>query len=190
MKLASEKYRLRKMAKLASGYAVIIDVGCSDMPNPYLVGKELIGFDLEKPTMTLPRNYSRFIQGDVFDLSDYFEKGAIHCIVLGEVLEHVERPLDLLRAAREVLSPGGRLILSTPNPNSFIERLLTLNLSRKYFYTNEHIVLYPQRWLIRLLEISGFTTVTLKSGGMLLPGFDLMPFPRPWCYQTIAIADV
>jgi len=47
-------------------------------------------------------------------------------------------------------------------------------------------MLYPQRWLIKMMEISGFKDIKLYSGGMIFPFFSLIPFPRPWCYQTIA----
>ena len=91
--------------------------------------------------------------------------------------------------------PGGIIVLTTPNPTSPIERLLTTPLSRRFFYGKGgvyqpfgHICLYPQRWLIRMLEVAGFTGVKLSSGGFPLPGVGLVPFPRPWCYQTIAEA--
>jgi hypothetical protein len=37
-----------------------------------------------------------------------------------------------------------------------------------------------------MMEIAGFTEVKLFSGGIPIPGLGLMPFPRAWCYQTIA----
>ena len=96
--------------------------------------------------------------------------------------------MSFLRACRETLAPGGTLVLSTPNPNSFIERLLTITLSRRFFYTNDHVMLFPQRWLIRMLERSGFSDVQLYSGGFPVPPLGLIRFPRAWCYQTIASA--
>lgn len=37
-------------------------------------------------------------------------------VVIGDVIEHVNRPVDLLRFAARHLAPGGRILVSTPNP--------------------------------------------------------------------------
>jgi SAM-dependent methyltransferase len=37
-------------------------------------------------------------------------------IVAGEVIEHVGRPGELLANSRAMLAPGGRLVITTPNP--------------------------------------------------------------------------
>ena len=40
-----------------------------------------------------------------------------------EVIEHVEAPINLLRNARRLLKPGGRIVLTTPNVDSVPARL-------------------------------------------------------------------
>jgi 2-polyprenyl-3-methyl-5-hydroxy-6-metoxy-1,4-benzoquinol methylase len=37
-------------------------------------------------------------------------------IVCGEIIEHLDRPGDLLAACAQMLEPSGQLVLSTPNP--------------------------------------------------------------------------
>ncbi len=182
----SENYRLRKMARLASGASAMIDIGCTQQPNIFLKAKNLTGFDLVKGQLS--DNYHDFILGDVFDIPEILDGKSFDCCIIGEVLEHIENPVEFLRKANLALKQGGKLILSTPNPNCIIERVLTLGLNRTYFYTKDHVMLYPQRWLIRILELAGFHRVNLHSGGIQLPGYGLVPFPRPWCYQTIAEA--
>ena len=180
----AEELRLKKLAKLISNKNKILDLGCSAIPNIYLKNKEVIGVDLVEKD--LPDNYTDLKICDVLDLHKSFSDNSIDGIVAGEILEHVEDPIGFLRECFNTLNDNGIIVLSTPNPNSFIERLLTLNLSRNYFYTKNHIMLYPQRWLIRMMEIAGFKDVKLYSGGMIFPFLSLVPFPRPWCYQTIA----
>lgn len=180
-----ESLRLRRMAGLVHGCCRVLDVGSAQMPNPFLQNPEVIGLDLAPPSDAVPA-YSDWVCADAMDLPDPFGARSFDAVIAGEVLEHVERPIDLLRALGSVLHEGGKLVLSTPNPNSFIERILTWNLSRAYFYTTDHVCLYPQRWLIRMLELAGFSDVRLVSGGFPIPVFGVVPFPRPWCYQTIA----
>lgn len=48
-------------------------------------------------------------------------------IVMEHVLEHVERPIELLRRARSWLSPGGRILAGVPNGHS-IHRLVAVKM--------------------------------------------------------------
>ncbi len=189
--IGTENYRLKKMAGLISGRQRVLDVGCKDIPNTFLQNQELIGLDFGEADM--PGNYQECRQGDAMKLPAPFEPDSFDAIHAGEILEHFEWPVEFLRGCFRTLKPGGMLVLSTPNPHSPFESLLTINLSRRFFYDKDnyrphfdHVCLYPQRWLIRMMEIAGFRQVRLHSGGMFVPLLGLVPFPRPWCYETIA----
>ncbi|MBD3369678.1 methyltransferase domain-containing protein [Candidatus Fermentibacteria bacterium] len=184
--MGKEEYRLRRMATFVRGKPRVLDIGWTELPNTYLDNEEVVGLDRVEGDM--PSNYSECVTGDATDLPEPFGRESFDALVAGEIIEHMERPVDFLRGCRAALSPGGVLVLSTPNPNSLIERALTVFLCRKRFYTATHVMLYPQRWLIRMLERAGFAEVELHSGGFPLPPFGTIPFPRPWCYQTIAVA--
>jgi 2-polyprenyl-3-methyl-5-hydroxy-6-metoxy-1,4-benzoquinol methylase len=45
------------------------------------------------------------------DLGERFDR-----VVIGDVIEHVNRPVDLLKFAARHLVPDGRILVSTPNP--------------------------------------------------------------------------
>ena len=184
-KKPNENLRLKRMADLVRGRDKVLDIGSADKPNQFLNNQVVIGLDLEQHST--PKNYTDRIVGDATILPQPFGAASFDAITAGEIIEHLVNPMDFLRCCKKTLAPDGILVLSTPNPNSPIERLLTVNLSRRYFYTEEHIMLFPQRWLIRMLERSGFSDVRLSSGGFPIPALGLIPFPRPWCYQTIAI---
>jgi len=178
-----ESYRLKKLAAFAAGAKNVLDIGCSQYPNIYLKNESVTGLDINPGRV--PGNYTRFVTGNLALLLE--EKKTYEAIVAGEVLEHVENPLKFLKECNQLLEKEGLLILSTPNPHSIIEFFLTLLINKKYFYTKDHVMIYPQRWLIRLLDLSGFTNTLLFSGGFPLPPLGLIPFPRSLCYQTIAV---
>lgn len=184
--VAAEAYRYRKMARLCEGHGRLLDIGCARVPNPYLRNPQIVGLDQRR--VKTPENYTEMVVGDAADLPRPFETASFDCVVAGELLEHLQDPIGFLRGCVTTLRPQGALVLSTPNPNWPMEQLLTMTLSRRYFYAPAHVCLYPQRWLIRMLEIAGFENVELYSGGVPIPGLGLVPFPRPWCYQTIARA--
>jgi ubiquinone/menaquinone biosynthesis C-methylase UbiE len=48
-----------------------------------------------------------------------FRENAFDCILLSEVIEHLEAPQISIREAARVLCPGGRLLITTPNYRSF-----------------------------------------------------------------------
>ncbi|MCP4401779.1 MAG: class I SAM-dependent methyltransferase [bacterium] len=187
MQLFHEGYRLKKMAQLAQHAERVLDIGCTAMPNPYLHNSDVIGFDLAHAS--LPDNYTHLIRGDVDNILQDIGPNSFDAICAGELLEHLENPVDVLRHCHALLKPVGRVILSTPNPNNPFERFLTITLNTKHFYAADHVMLYPQRWLVRILKIAGFKKVRLYSGGMIFPIIGLIPFFRPWCYQTIATAE-
>jgi len=175
------------MARFVQNAEKVLDVGCGDMPNPYLTNAIVIGLDLQKSDPK--NNYTNFVIGDVMNLPAPFKEKTFDAIIAGEIIEHLERPVDFLRNCHATLKDGGKLVLSTPNPNNIFERILTISLNTKYFYSKQHVMLYPQRWLIRMMQKSGFKNIQLYSGGIRFPVSGLIPFFRPWCYQTIAVGE-
>ncbi|WP_372987687.1 methyltransferase domain-containing protein [Marinobacter sp.] len=188
--LKYEKFRLKRMAFMAKAVGGVVgDVGFHQCPNPFLTGEEVVGIDPKSDDLELVSGYTKVYSGTLSGYIQEYGGCSFDVIMAGELIEHLEDPISFLDECFKALKPGGRLILSTPNPNSFIERLLTLMLSRRFFYTSEHVMLIPQRWLIRIMEMKGFVNVRLVSGGFPVPFFGLVPFPRPWCYQTIAVGE-
>ena len=98
--------------------------------------------------------------------SDSFE-----CILLSEVIEHLEVPQISIREASRVLRPGGRLLVTTPNYRSFwplMERAVDmLNMAPK-MAGEQHISRFHPNSLKRLLvesrlQIEYFGTIYFLS---------------------------
>jgi len=53
-----------------------------------------------------------------------YEDGLLDCVYAGEVIEHLYNPDNMVQEIARVLKPGGYFLLSTPNMNSWISRLL------------------------------------------------------------------
>lgn len=66
-------------------------------------------------------------------------------IILGEVIEHLRRPWEDLAQLREVLAPGGHIVVVTPNALSLRSRLhgrqwdQRLNLTHFYYFTRRSL---------------------------------------------------
>ena len=146
-----------------------------------------VGVDLNQPTT--PSGYEEELVGNVFALAELLPGRRFDTIICGEFIEHIENPYELLRTLREVLSPGGRLLMSTPNPLGFPVVALEYLRSRTFFYTKEHVYYFSPRWAERLLERCGFSVREVAPVGLWLPvGF--VPFPIvSLSYQVIYVAE-
>lgn len=176
-----ERRRLRLLASMSSGTSVL-DIGFAQMPNPFLAGMFRTGIDIA-PNRTSIR-YDEELQGDVFDLHKLLPGRRFDTVILGEFIEHVERPYDLLRYLRGSITPGGRILISTPNPVSWPCLLFEWFGSRSWFYSADHTYYFPPRWVRRLLHRTSYSLVRTRAVGLWLPGVTL-PCPVAWSYQVI-----
>ena len=102
-----------------------------------------------------------------------FAEASFDCVLLSEVIEHLEAPQVSIREAVRVLCPGGRLLTTTPNYRSFwplmewtIDRL---NMAPK-MVGEQHISRFHLSSLKRLLVEAG---LGLEYAGSI---YNLSPF--------------
>jgi ubiquinone/menaquinone biosynthesis C-methylase UbiE len=148
----------------------VLDIGCNTgrggivlwQLNPRL---RLTGLDIiEERIKKIPgRIYERLIlsPADKIEVEDNYFDAA----VAGEVIEHIH-PSDVpgvLNELKRILRPGGKLLLTTPNP-----RALLVLLGRDAVLKDpSHICLMLPSELRKKLHDSGFEKVVLKGSGKL-----------------------
>jgi SAM-dependent methyltransferase len=81
---------------------------------------KVVGLDVSQTAVTSAAN----IFGDHFICKDLFEyaeshPGSYDIVILTEVIEHVNKPLDFIDAIIRLLKPGGRAIITTPNKSFY-----------------------------------------------------------------------
>lgn len=82
-------------------------------------------------------------------------------ILLHHVIEHVLRPVEALRRARELLAPGGAVVVVTPNVGG-----LGFRLYGSCWYALDaprHLHLFDARTLVRASELAGLSVESLRS---------------------------
>lgn len=181
-----DRRRLRLIAKWAKG-PDILDVGATQKPNRFLRGQRVVGMDLSPMETAFP--YTEFVLCDAMAADTRLSGQTFDSVILGEVIEHVERPYDLLRAMRKLIRPGGRLILSTPNPLGIPVVAAEYAGSRRFFYSGDHTFYFAPRWVWRLLERSGYNVIKTIGCGASVFGFPV-PAPRTLSYHVIYVATV
>ena len=90
------------------------------------------------------------------DIGIVTKMSKVRTISLFHVIEHVERPDYEIRRIYEALSPGGFLIIETPNIDSFVFRLR--NYKDPLIYP-EHFWYFSKKNLQTLLKQSGFCII-------------------------------
>ena len=92
---------------------------------------------------------------------NHFPSNGMNAIVLSHVIEHVHNPTETILDCYRILTPGGRLVLSTPNHESwghslYLEKWRGLEPPR-------HLFVFNSRSLLRLLRQAGFRKISLRS---------------------------
>lgn len=87
--------------------------------------------------------------------------GEFDVITMWQSLEHVHRPLEVLRAAFELLRPAGRIIVAVPNIASlsaarFGEHWFGLDLPR-------HLIHFTPETLRNMLAVTGFRVRSMRG---------------------------
>ncbi|MGB3399453.1 MAG: methyltransferase domain-containing protein [Candidatus Deferrimicrobiaceae bacterium] len=116
----------------------------------------ITGIDVSEGLMGEVRaRYGHLVERlEVADAEEFLplHRGKYDCIVLVDMIEHLSEPkaASVLRASREALAPGGRVILRTPNMANLLGNYsLHMDLTHRRGYTE---------WsLLQLLEQSGFS---------------------------------
>ena len=102
------------------------------------------------------------------DLNTHFSTEIPHDfegIVAVEIIEHLENPRNFLRETFLKLSPGGSLILTTPNLDNPVSIAYFIRLgwfqwfSENDYKNSGHITLIPQFNLLRCLKEAGFENI-------------------------------
>ncbi|HMD45965.1 MAG TPA: class I SAM-dependent methyltransferase [Acidimicrobiales bacterium] len=80
-------------------------------------------------------------------------------VTMHDVLEHVFEPLEILAACRQVLAPGGLLVIETPTTDS--SDFLVTGDDWSDLSPLEHVHLFSEANLARALERCGFAVIDL-----------------------------
>ena len=94
------------MVRYAVGETVL-DIGCAQIPNPYITGRRVVGFDLDDMPVAPP--YTEFVRGDVYRIGELLaaDKGVSGIIVSnhgGKFLPGIADPITVLPAISEALN--------------------------------------------------------------------------------------
>lgn len=155
----------------------VLDIGCgegwfaSELPR---MGASVVAVDVAREPLRRARERDPRLEHDPpveLRLMDAegpwpFADASVDVVWAGEVIEHLSDTAGWLSEARRVLTPGGRLLLSTPNHPRLL--LLWLACSRRAFEAHfhplaDHLRFYTRASLTGLLGEFGFQQVSVSA---------------------------
>jgi 2-polyprenyl-3-methyl-5-hydroxy-6-metoxy-1,4-benzoquinol methylase len=161
------------MLQLVGSNKRVLDVGCA---SGYLAralreqGCRVSGVEYDPGAAEEARPaLDKIVIGDLeqLDLAAEFAGDQFDVIVFGDVLEHLRDPLPVLRSVRELLRPGGAVVISVPNIAHADVRLSLLQ--GKFDYRNlglldiTHVRFFTRSSLRTFLQDAGFVAVDVRT---------------------------
>lgn len=147
----------------------VLDVGCAR--GAFLAvargeGWDAVGLDLDRKAVEAARGRGLDVRHGALE-PGAFPPASFDAVTLFDLIEHVPDPRQLLAACREVLRPGGLLVITTPDISGLVPRvtyiLFGLTTGAWGHPTPPgHLVQFSRRTLRRLLEEEGFEVVVLR----------------------------
>jgi 2-polyprenyl-3-methyl-5-hydroxy-6-metoxy-1,4-benzoquinol methylase len=148
----------------------VLDVGCFTGEFLQILktrGADVYGLELQSRAVEIANRKldGRVFQADIDQAN--FPEMSFDLISLLGVIEHVVEPLRLLSRAQELLSPGGLLLIQTPNSGSLLARSMR-GLWPPYAPV-EHIHLFSRQSLTVALRKLGFAEIIYEAHRKKLP---------------------
>ncbi len=152
----------------------ILDIGCNTGRGGQVLRRSfpqanLIGIDVvENRLKSIPKGlYNSLLSESITSIS--LPTASLDFILAGEVIEHIS-PEDLgttLGELRRVLKPGGKLLMTTPNPDSFL-----VKAGRDHVFDDpSHLSIMPIEVHKTLLYQNGFKTIRIFGSGKAIKIF-------------------
>ncbi|HQI70584.1 MAG TPA: class I SAM-dependent methyltransferase [Bacteroidales bacterium] len=164
---AADYFRRRRAGKLVSmmpEHARILDIGCGNGDFLCYVRSygdyELYGIERDENAAKRAMNKNSIHLKTTALMEGDFQENFFDAITLFHVFEHLTEPRQTLEIISKILKPGGILVISFPNINSYQAMLF----KGKWFHLDppRHLLFFKPKDFIRLLTKKNFSLVNSK----------------------------
>lgn len=87
----------------------------------------------------------------------------VEVVTLFHVLEHLKDPIVTLRALRDKMATGGKLIVEVPHAGDFLISFLELDAFKDFTFWSEHLILHTRDSLRAFLNAAGFSDISIQG---------------------------
>jgi len=169
LKLATAAPRLAAIKELAQGRR-LLDVGCATgffLEIAAEQGFEVRGMEFSRVAISLARPdiRDRILCGDVNELSKELSS-KFDVVTAFDIIEHVRDPRGFLDQIREMLAPGGVIVISTPDTGHFLRHVM--GSSWPMLQPMQHMVLFSRRGMAAVMRDAGYSDVKVQTARKFL----------------------
>lgn len=161
-----------ELVKKLEGVRSICDLGCG---NGHISGRlanagfEVTGVDASPSGIAIARRAYPNVEFVEALIDRQLNLGQFDLVVSSDVIEHMYRPSDLLEAARELLKPGGQILLGTPY-HGYLKNLVLaasgkMDAHFSALHDGGHIKFFSVRSLSQLMRRHGFEDLNFTFYG-------------------------
>ena len=152
------KVKVKLILKLVEGKTVL-DVGCgSGLLSKTLLSKGYNVTVIDNDWKAIEIAKKKGINGFVADINDWQTDQKFDCIILGDVLEHIDDDKSTLRKIRGMLKPDGCIVVNVPAYQV---------LFGKHDITLGHKRRYSNKELKNKVKEAGFTIESIRHWNLL-----------------------
>jgi 2-polyprenyl-3-methyl-5-hydroxy-6-metoxy-1,4-benzoquinol methylase len=141
----------------------LLDVGCGSghaLQRMAELGWAVYGVDFDHTAVSIAQKRGLNVSYGTLESkgypSDYFD-----AITMSHVIEHIHDPLSLLNECRRILKRGGRLVIVTPNSNSWGHKKFRANWM--HLDPPRHLHIFNKQSLSELAIKSGFQLISKST---------------------------
>ena len=134
------------------------------------VAETLVGLDIDEDSINYAARHGVEIRYG--NCETYESESRFDLVVMSDVIEHVEAPLRAIENLARQLAPGGRLLITTPNPTHYglVARAWTMRGASVYYdhvmaFLPEHFQVICSRLGLRLIDVAFFSHIDARSIG-------------------------
>jgi 2-polyprenyl-3-methyl-5-hydroxy-6-metoxy-1,4-benzoquinol methylase len=152
--------RLKTLRKQVAPRSRILEIGVRDGSFAIAAAREYEYVGLDRAAATARAARAKGLEVYCSTLSGFVNTGpAFDAITLFHVFENMADPHDVLARMKDLLKPGGAVLLTTFDTEGLLYLISERILMAQNFRT--HLILYSRSALIELLEHSGFEIVSI-----------------------------
>jgi 2-polyprenyl-3-methyl-5-hydroxy-6-metoxy-1,4-benzoquinol methylase len=164
LKKATFERRIRILERLGAK-GRLLDVGCAcgffiEVALEHGFDAYGVEFSAQAVSMAAPEIQPRITIGDVNLLRNRLTE-QFDVVVAFDIIEHTQNPLQFLADIRQVLRPGGWLLLATPDTGHFLRYVMGRNWPM--LQPMQHTFLFSKLAMRLVLEKSGYENIGVRN---------------------------